>query len=121
MRALTMGQQLKVKGFVMKRTLSIMFAALALSAPAVNRAHATDWWNPNYQTKQCMAAAVPPIKAAGVLLTNGYPDATLAEVGSGIVLIWLTANHTNNLLFFQNRAGCDKWASGVGASVEKFK
>ena len=96
--------------------------SLAIAATLIGSAipaHATDWWSPNYQVKKCEVSKTPD-QMYRLLTANGYPDATLSELGPGIVLIWLTANHTNNLVYYKDRADCDGLARGVGEYNQKF-
>ena len=96
--------------------------SLAIAATLIGSAipaHATDWWIPNYQLGQCQDAQLTPDRAYHTLVANGYPDASLSDLG-GCCTLWLTANHSNNVIFFRDRADCDGLAKGMANYNKKF-
>lgn len=68
-------------------------------------AQAKDWWQPNYQTGQC-TTGVTPDQAFRVLLSSGYPNATMSEVSPGFVSIYLNGTSGNGVWYFLDPRSC---------------
>ena len=89
----------------MRTTLAIMFTAIALSAPAVNHAHASQWWW--IIDHECTSATMSPAEYVEATRKNGA-TATISDKGTHV---WVNIKQ-GGIVWYRSEDAC---AMGIRA------